>query len=999
MGAKGTKEIHLEEHIVDYLTKKPEEGGVREYYQISRELYDKKLCVIPTEVVAFVKDTQLKIYKELQLQYGDRVDEKIVQEVSKHLIQQKTLKVLRGEVRVGGQKLKMAYFQPSNNKTPEHEVWYEKNRLSIVRQLQYSTKNTNSIDLAFFINGIPVATAELKNALTGQNHHNAIKQYMQDRDPKGETFLEFRRCLVHFAVGTEKVFMTTQLKGKSTFFLPFNQDLKNNNPDGFATAYLWEDVLRKDSVMDLVQNFISLQTDTKKIYDPVAKKLVEQKSKKLLFPRFHQRRAVLRSLKVLKQDGTGKNYLIQHSAGSGKSNTITWLTYKLANFYRNYTDEKAMYDSILVVTDRKLLNTQIQENIRQLDKTPGLIAYLGDNATSQDLKNEIEGRRRIIITTIQKFRVISDTVQNYPDKKYAILIDEAHSSQSGEVARHMRKSLSLEEAAEDEDKPIPVDDIITAEISKKGQQPNISQFAFTATPKDKTIQLFGTLKNGKKDAFDHYTMEQAIKEGFIKDVLLNYMSFKRYYKLLKRSEIEDKEYDKKKTVRVLGNYVDLQDHAIETKARIIIEHFASQTQNEIQGEARAMLVTKSRLHAVRFKRKFDEIMREMKLPYGALVAFSGSVSDVETGEDYTEKSMNALEGKISITEAFKLPEFRILIVANKYQTGFNEPLLHTMFVDKKLGGPNTVQTLSRLNRTSRGKEFTMVLDFVNDPEDVQKDFQEYYGKNFIAEENLTDPNSLYYVLNTVENYDIIYDQEIEAFAKIFFTTVDDFEKLQPILKTVRDRFEEVLNDEDKSSFKSSAQSFTRLYRFLSQIMTFTDVELEKKYVFLTALLKVLPYVKQDLPLDVVNDVELDSYKIQHTYTTNLSLESGDGELEGMSPGASGSSAEDDIDYLTKIIKVLNDTFGLELTPEDKVEFNRMKKRVHSNEELMAFFNNRNSKGNIKDKFDDTINEELMTFINDKLDFYNKMTEDNVNAMFKKMWFNEIYDSRVRGIGK
>jgi type I restriction enzyme R subunit len=293
----------------------------------------------------------------------------------------------------------------------------------------------------------------------------------------------------------------------------------------------------------------------------------------------------------------------------------------------------------------------------------------------------------------------------------------------------------------------------------------------------------------------------------------------------------------------------------------------------------------------------------------------------------------------------------------------------------------------------------MVLDFVNDPEDVQKDFQEYYGKNFIAEENLTDPNSLYYVLNTVENYDIIYDQEIEAFAKIFFTTVDDFEKLQPILKTVRDRFEEVLNDEDKSSFKSSAQSFTRLYRFLSQIMTFTDVELEKKYVFLTALLKVLPYVKQDLPLDVVNDVELDSYKIQHSYTTNLSLESGDGELEGMSPGASGSSAEDDIDYLTKIIKVLNDTFGLELTPEDKVEFNRMKKRVHSNEELMAFFNNRNSKGNIKDKFDDTINEELMTFINDKLDFYNKMTEDNVNAMFKKMWFNEIYDSRVRGIGK
>lgn len=991
MGAKGTKENHFEEHIVDYLTQ-----TVGEYHQVNRSEYDKKVLIIPEEVIQFVKDTQPTKYKKLEDQYGSRVDEVIAETVKRYIDQQKTLKVFREPVKVSGVKLDMVYFKPSTNKTPEHEEWYRKNRMSVVRQLQYSDKNNNSIDLVFFVNGIPVVTLELKNALTGQNHHNAIKQYMQDRDPKGEAFLEFRRCLVHFAAGTEKVFMTTHLKGKSTFFLPFNKDLENSNPDGFATSYLWEDVLRKDSLLDLLQNYISLQTDKEKIYDPKTGSLKEKESKKLIFPRWHQRRAVQKLIGQLKEDGTGKNYLVQHSAGSGKSNTITWLAYKLANFYRNPTDKKSMYDSVLVVTDRRVLNTQLQNNIRQLDKTPGMIAYLGDNSSSQDLKKAIEDRKKIIITTIQKFPIISDLVQSYNDRNYAILIDEAHSSQSGEVARHMRKALSLQEAAdEEEDKDI--DDIITAEIKRKGQQPNISQFAFTATPKDKTVQLFGTEIDGEKKAFDTYTMEQAIKEGFIRDVLENYMSFKRYYKLLKKGDIDDKEYDKKKTVRVLNNYVDLQDHAIEIKAKIMLEHFAAETQDKIEGRARGMLVTKSRLHAVRFKRKFDDIMRDMKLPYEALVAFSGTVHDKETGEDYTETSMNALGGKFSIEEALKLPKYRILIVANKFQTGFDEPLLHTMFVDKKLGGPNTVQTLSRLNRTTRGKEGTMVLDFVNDPEQVQEDFQKYYGKNFIDIENLTDANELYYKLNEVENYDLVYDHEVEKFAEIFFSEEDNFEKLQPILQEISRRFENQLNDEEQSAFKSVARSYVRLYRFLSQIMTFTDVDLEKKYVLLTALLKVLPYVKHDLPLDVVNDVELDSYKVQHSYTTKLELESGDGEMQGVSADGGGGSNDEDLDLLSKIIKTLNDTYGLDLTDEDKVDFKKVKENIYSNDELMSFFNSGNSKANIKDKFDGEIDDELLKFIDKKLEFYNKMTDDKSNALFKAMLFNEIYDRKVRGM--
>lgn len=991
--AQGTKEIHFEEHIESYLINKGE------YRTVAPETYDKDLCLIPHMVIDFIKETQPKKYEALAEQYGLSVNEKIVENLAKNISQNKTIDVLRNGFKDRGQHIQLAYFKPANNKTPEHEVGYNLNRFGIIRQLRYSKRNNNEIDIALFINGIPVVTAELKNALTGQNHYNAIKQFMQDRDPKGEPLLEFKRCLVHFAVGTEKVYMTTELKGKGTFFLPFNQGLTNYNPDGFAVSYLWEDVWSKDSLMDLIQNFVNVQVDTSKVYDAVSKRLIEKKSTKLLFPRFHQRRAVHRILDALKTDGTGKNYLIQHSAGSGKSNTITWLAYRLANFYQNFTDQKALFDSVIIVTDRRVLNTQIQDNIRQMDNTPGVVVYIDDNTNSQVLRQAIEDKKRIIVTTLHRFPIISNTVMNFPDRKYAILIDEAHSSQSGEAARHMRKSLSLEEAAELDEEEKSVDDIIAEEISKKGQQPNISQFAFTATPKPKTLELFGSLVNGQRTSFDEYTMEDAIKEGFILDVLQNYMSFQRYYKLVKRSEIDDSEYDKKKTVRVLGNYVDLQDHAIEKKARIILEHFVSQTQNEIQGQARAMLATKSRLHAVRFKRKFDDIMREMNLPYDALVAFSGSIKDDETGEEYTEIGMNNLEGRISIPEALKLPQHRILIVANKYQTGFDEPLMHTMFVDKKLGGASTVQTLSRLNRTMRGKDSTMVLDFVNDPEMVQADFQHFYGKNFMEEENQTDPNSLYDVLNKIEAFKVFYDNEVETFAAIFFKPNDNFEALQPILNAVTDRFVAEIADDDQSEFKSLAQTFTKMYRFLSQIITFKDVDLEKKYVFLSALLKKLPYIKNKLPLDVINDVELDSYKIQHKFTTSLNLESANGEDQGLSPGGGGQGPEDEFDLLTKIIKVLNDTFGLELTDEDKVEFEKMRKSIYTNEELMSYFNKNNSKDNIQDKFNEEIDSELLNFINTKLDFYNKMTDDKANLMFKSMWFNEIYDRNVRGIGK
>ena len=991
---EGLKEIHFEEHVVKYLTRIIEPDFF-EYRERKPEDYDKDLCMIPQDTISFLGNTQPKKVENLNRQYGENTYKKVIENISSEVNKRKTLDVMREGVKDRGQHLDLVYFKPNHNRTPEHDEAYRKNIFSVIRQLKYSKKNNNSIDIVLFLNGLPIITIELKNALTGQYLHQAIQQYIKDRDPK-ESLLEFRRCLVHFAVSTEKVSMCTELKGKSTYFLPFNKSLVNQDPSDYATSYLWKDVLRKDSILDLIQNYVNLQNTKEKYYDIKTRELKEKTKKALIFPRFHQRRAVQNLLEAVRKDGVGKKYLIQHSAGSGKSNTISWLAHRLSDFYKNADDDRALFNSTIVVTDRRVLDKQIQDNIRQFEQMPGTVAYIDNNKTSQDLKDAIESDKRIIVTTLQKFPVISDVIAANKNKTYAVIIDEAHSSQAGESARHLRKALSLEEAENVDVVEKDLDDLIAEEIKKKGSQENISFFAFTATPKGKTIELFGTQSETGLQPFDVYTMEQAITENFIKDVLKNYMSWKRYYKLIKRTEINDKEYEKKKTVRVLSSYVDLQDHAIEKKARIMIEHFVSQTEKEIQGKARAMLVTRSRLHAVRFKRKFDDIMREMKLPYEALVAFSGTVTDAENGQDYTKENMNNLGGKVDIPDALKLPQYRMLIVANMYQTGFDEPLLHTMFVDKKLGGSSTVQTLSRLNRTMAGKDTTMVLDFVNDPEKVQQDFQSYYGGNYMEIDDQTDQNSIYDVQNDIESYKLIYSSEVEKHAEYFFRSGDHKEQIQPILNSVVERYIADLNEDQQVEIKAHIKSFIRLYRFLSQIITFTDVELEKYYVFLTNLYKKLPASRNSLPTEVLEEIDLESYKIQHHFTTNLELESQDNAMKGMSTEG-GKKPEEDFDWLTNIIKVLNETYGIELKEEDKVEFERMKDNIYSNEDLMSFFNNKNSKDNIEEKFNEEIDNELLNFINTKLELYNKLSEDKVNYMFKRLWFNDIYDQKVRGL--
>ena len=493
-------------------------------------------------------------------------------------------------------------------------------------------------------------------------------------------------------------------------------------------------------------------------------------------------------------------------------------------------------------------------------------------------------------------------------------------------------------------------------------------------------------------------MEQAIDEGFILDVLENYMSFKRYYKLVTAKGVVDSEYEKKKTVRLLSSYVDLQDAAIEKKSRIMIEHFVSQTEKEINGEARAMLVTRSRLHAVRYKKKFDEIMQEMHLPYKALVAFSGTVKD-EDGVEYTEKNMNNLDGTVSIPEALKLPKFRMLIVAMKYQTGFDEPNLHTMFVDKKLGDTSTVQTLSRLNRTRKGKGSTMVLDFVNNPDDIQADFQQYYGRNYMVEENETNPNVLYELQSELYHFNVFEKEDVHEFAKYYFLDETDKEKVNKVLDRVCDRATdpEVLEEEQQEIFRKRCRRFSNLYNFLSQIITFKDVDLAQLAPFCLAVFKKMPYKKRNLPYEVLDETQLDSYKIKYMGAQTIGLSDGDSAMKGQTAGRDSATPEDELDFLSNIIKMLNDTYGLELTDEDKVELNKMRQRVIDDEELMTYFNTDNARDDVKKMFEEKIDEELLNFINSKLELYNKLTEDRANSMFKSIFFNELYDQRVRGL--
>ena len=973
------QEEDFEDHIETHLNR----SGYR-----SRQpaLYNKDLCLIPDETLGFIKNTQPEEYQKLERQYKEKTPVNLLNRISREIGRRGVLDVLRKGVKDRGCNFNLTYFQPSSGMNPDRQKLYAKNRFSLVRQLKYSEKNEKSVDMGLFLNGLPFATMELKNSLTGQTVTDAEKQYRGDRDPR-EPLFQFRRCLVHFAVGNEKISMTTHLQGGETRFFPFNKGIENPvNPDGHKTAYLWEDILQPNNLMELMDNFIHEQETTEKVYDPEIGGVKDVKGRVLVFPRYHQFDVIRQLKRAIVAEDVGHNYLIQHTTGSGKSNSIAWLAHLLTHLYRSPTDTNRIFDSVIVVTDRRLLDKQLQDTIKQVEQVDGVVHSV--DKTSAQLRQFLESGKDIIISTIQKFSVIAKEIGKLKSKTFAVIIDEAHSSQSGESARNLRVSLSqgIEDEVTDEDDADEVSDIdaqILEEMERRRMQDHISYFGFSGTPKNKTLELFGRkADDGKFVPFHVYSMRQSISEGFTLDVLQNYTTFKRYFELVK-SVPEDKEYEKARTLRALTNYVDLQPHSIETKTRIILEHFVARTAKTIEGKGRAMLVTPSRLHCVRYKLEFDRQMREIGLSYGCLVAFSSTVHDTDNGRDYTEEGMNGLPPRVSIADSFKSPEYRILIVSNKFQTGFDEPLLQTMYVDKRLDGLQCVQSLSRLNRVATGKTDALVLDFVNEPDQVREAFQGYYQTTMLAEE--TDPNRLYDLQSQLEGFDLYDADTIDQFCRIFYESSRPDELLQGILDCVVEKWS-ALETNEKEEFRSILQSYIRLYGYISQLITFTDVTLEKLYIFGRSLNKKLPKRDHPAPHDLLASVDLDSFRIQRTHDSlQLSLEAADSAVDGIG-SAVATIREPDQDLLSNIINALNDAYQTDFTMEDKVDIETIHRKVQANEELRQVVDGDNTETNKQYKFNEVIDEILLDFVNSKLELYTKLSKPEVNADLK----HELY---------
>ncbi len=964
-------EQNFEDHIEEHLN----QSG---YRSLQSSHYNKSRCLISNETLRFIQMTQLPEYQKLERQYDADTPDKLLDRVSREIKNRGVLDVLRKGVRDRGCHFKLTYFLPSSGMNPDHQQLYAQNRFSLIRQLKYSEKNEKSLDMTLFLNGLPLVTMELKNSLTGQVVTDAEKQYRTSRDSR-EPLFQFKRSLVHFAVGNEKVSMTTHLQRGKTRFFPFNKGIENPvNPEGHKTAYLWEDILQPDNLMALINNFIHEQETTEKVYDPKTKMVKDEKHRVLIFPRYHQLDVIHELKTTIVEEGVGHNYLIQHTTGSGKSNSIAWLAHLLTHLYRSPKDTNRIFDSIIVVTDRRVLDKQLQDTIKQVEQVDGVVHAV--DQTSAQLRGFFESGKDIIISTIQKFSMIAKEIGKLKSKTFAVIIDEAHSSQSGESARNLRTSLSkgIEDGVGEDyaDEVSDIDARIIAEIEQRRMQDHISYFGFSGTPKNKTLELFGRKdEDGKFIPFHVYSMRQSISEGFTLDVLQNYTTFKRYFQLVK-SVPEDREYEKARTLRALTNYVDQQPHSIETKTKIMLEHFIEHTAKTIEGKGRAMLVTPSRLHCVRYKQAFDRQMKEMGLPYGCLVAFSDTVHDTDNGQDYTENGMNALPPSTSIADSFKSPEYRILIVASKFQTGFDEPLLQTMYVDKRLDGLQCVQTLSRLNRVTTGKTDTLVLDFVNEPEQIQEAFQEYYQTTMLAEE--TDPNRLYDLQSQLEDFDLYDEGTINQFCFIFYDSEQPDELLQGVLDGVVERWADLETD-DKEKFRSTLQSYIRLYGYISQLITFTDVALEKLYIFGRSLNKKLP--KRDHPdlQDVLASVDLDSFRVQRTHEElQLSLAEKDSEVEGF--GSDVAIRRDpEQDFLSNILDALNSAHHIDFTPEDKVDIETIHRKVHENEELRQVINGDNSETNKRRKFDDVIDDILLSFVNSKLELYTKLSQPEIKA--------------------
>jgi type I restriction enzyme R subunit len=917
------------------------------YIAVDRNTFDRERAIFPETALAFIRETQPSEWSKLEALHGPKTGQQILEDLCKWMDANGSLATLRHGFKCYGRTLRIAFFKAAHELNPELETRYAANRLGLTRQLHFSGKSEASLDVLISLNGIPIATIELKNPLTGQTADDAQRQYQRDRDSREPIFEFKRRTLVHFAADTEAVFMTTHLRGTATDFLPLNKGCHGgagnpSDPAGrtYRTAYLWEEILQRDSLLDLLARFLHLQVTEKR--DEAGRKV---KKETLIFPRYHQLQAVRSLVEAARTEGVGHNYLIEHSAGSGKSNTIAWLAYRLASLH-NQKNER-IFDSVIVVTDRVVLDQQLQDTIYQFEHRQGVVQKIDER--SRQLAEALESAVPIIITTLQKFPFVSRQLLKMaeqrgengtgilPTRRCAVIIDEAHSSQSGETATELKgvlggEALRDEAARRAAEEGSGMEELFRS-MAKRGRQANLSFFAFTATPKHKTLRVFG----GEGRVY-RYTMRQAIDEGFILDVLKSYTTYATYYKLLKARE-DDPNVERKKAARALARFMRLHPHNIAQKTEVMVEHFQSFTRHKIGGRAKAMVLTGSRLEAVRYKQSFDRYIKAKGYRIKSLVAFSGNVLDDQApGVDYTEEAMNLGIKEKELPERFNAPEYQVLLVAEKYQTGFDQPLLHTMYVDKRLAGIQAVQTLSRLNRTNPLKEDTFVLDFVNDRDEIRDAFKTFYEGADLGQE--ADPARMYQLRGELDASGIYLREELDRLCEVYFKPKQrqssaDHQAMNAALDPAVSRFtvRQRENEPEAELWRSRLQDFCSLYGFLSQVIPYQDSDLEKLYVFLRHLNNKLPRRHSGPAYQFDDDVRLEYYRLQKISEGSILLNDGAARpLDGPTEVGSGSVREHPV-ALSQLIDVLNDRFGTDFNQADQLFFDQIVEAAMGDDDL------------------------------------------------------------------
>ncbi len=979
-------ESSIEAHLLDH-----------SWSKLSSQDYDVALGLIPDELIEFIRSSQPDEWEQLCTRHGSdaKAHAKVAKRVADEITSRGTIDVLRRGVKDSGVSFEVAYFAPANALTPGLWEKYDANRLAVVRQLHHSESNPkSSLDVALFLNGIPVATSELKNPLTHQDVSDAMTQYRTDRNQHDLIFKH--RTIVHFAVDPDQVYMTTKLAGEATVFLPYNQGSGGAgnaggagnplNPDGYRTAYLWERAWARDAWLGMLGSFVHVED----VLDSDGKKTGARRT---LFPRFHQWDAVSKILTATVADGPGVDRLIQHSAGSGKSNTIAWAAHNLSRlhtpgFHGELTDNvkaaglginQPIFNKIIVITDRVVLDRQLQATVAGFEHTPGTIVKIDEN--SAQLKAALEGNTaRVIITTLQKFPVVAEAATKVAGQRFAVLVDEAHSSTTGEAMKEMKHVLTYSgdgtygdvdevevlttaenaEAVVETAEKGPLD-VLAESMAARGRHSNISFFAFTATPKPKTLELFGqkvTGPDGKERAvpFHLYSMRQAIEEGFILDVLANYTTYDTYYRLANSDSSVDVEVPIGKASAVLARFVSLHPTNLAQKAEIIVEHFRAKSAGKIGGHAKAMVVTRSRLHAVRY---YEAISKYIKVKgydkteptLKALVAFSGTVIDPSKPTvTYTESMMNGFS-ESQLPKKFASDDYQILIVAEKYQTGFDQPLLHTMYVDKKLAGVKAVQTLSRLNRIHPGKSDTFVLDFANSAEEIKEAFAPFFEETAATP---TDPNMLYTLQNTLTQANVIHPAEMAAAVNALLVgTASNQKTVYANLNPAVARFT-ALDSDAQTEFRDALKSFVRAYSFLAQAMNWTDKTLEELYLYGRALQPLLPGDASEALPHISDAVLLTHLRTEAQGVEEiLSLISQDVDPGVALPGAGAGKQEDQpTELLSQLIDSLNERFGMNLTDADKVWFEQQKQAVKESEEVrvVALHNDRDQFQIVLEKF-------------------------------------------------